>query len=210
MKKFFIVANIWKFIEAILLIAIGVTTIVLARNADFKWVIGLVAAICIIIDGAFNLIYYFFRVMYHEGRHGLIVSIAEITLGIFIIIVSCSGSKTFVVDNFTLLVSILLIVVGAALVLEAIAKTIGRGDSILSLALEFLLGIVGVTLGVLALIYSGRAADILLIIIGVIFIVVGLLIVMIVLLAMNKAHKAGKTMKEFFQSDFSTKDVLKK
>ena len=210
MKKFFIVANIWKFIEALLLIALGITTIVLARNSDYKYIIGLVAAIALIIDGVFNLIYYFIRVMYHEGRVGLISSIAEITVGIFIIVISSGTWKTFVVDNFTLLVSIGLIVVGAALMLEALAKTIGKGDSVLSLVLGFLIGAVAIALGVLALIYRGQAADILLIIAGVVYIIIGLIIVLIVLLLLNKAHKAGKTAKEFFESDIHAKDALQK
>ena len=209
MKKFFIVANIWKFIEAALLIALGVVTIVLAGNTDFKWVIGLIAAIAIIIDGAFNLFYYFLKVMYHEGRTGLILSIAEITIGIFIIVISSGTWKTFVVDNFTLLISIMLIVLGAALLLEAVAKTIGKGGSIISLVGEFLLGALAITAGVFALVYRGQASDILLIIVGICFIIVGVLIVLVVCLAMIKAHKAGKTIKEFLETDFSAKDALK-
>ena len=210
MKKFFLVANIWKFIEAILLIALGITTIILARNSDFKWVIGLVAAIGLIIDGTFNLIYYFMRVMFREGRTGLIVSVAEITLGIFIIIISCGTWKTFFVDNVTLLTAILLIVIGAALVLEAIAKTIGKGDSVIALVIEFLLGVIAITLGIFALVYLGRAADILLMIMGAIFIIFGLIIVLTVLLLLNKAHKAGKTAKEFFESDVNAREAFKK
>ena len=210
MKKFFIVANIWKFIEAALLIALGIVTIVLANNIEFKWVIGLVAAIGIIIDGVFNLTYYFLRVMYHEGRTGLIMSITEITLGIFIIVISSGTWKTFVVDNFTLLVAIMLIVIGSALILEAVAKTIGKGGSVLSLVGEFLIGALAIVAGVFALVYRGQAANILLIISGIIFIVVGLLLILVIVLAMSTAIKTGKTAKEFFESDITAKEALKK
>ncbi len=202
MKKFFIVANAWRFIEAILLITLGIFTIIFANSTDFKWVIGLIAAISLIIDGTFNLIYYFFRVMFHEAKAGLISSVGEITIGIFIIVAS-SANKTFFVDNFVLLVSLLLIVVGSTLIIEATAKIVAKTATVVALVVEYSLGALGIALGILGLVFM--TSDVLLIIAGAVLIAAGIVLTLFVVLSLITAVRAGKTVREFFESDNSIK-----
>ena len=208
MKKVFLVSNIWRFVEAAILIAIGGVTIIFAGNANFKWIIGLVASIAIIVDGVLNLLFYFFRVMFGEHRTGLVTSIGEITIGIFLIVVS-SANKTFVVDNFTLLIALLLVVLGSALSIEAIAKIVGKRYTVGGLIVQFIVGVLAIALGIVSLVFLNTAVDVLLIITGVILIVAGLLLVFTILLALYTAYKAGKTVKEFFESDYSATETIK-
>ncbi len=210
MKKYFIVANIWKIIEAALLITVGVLTIVSFGVVELQSVIGMIAAICIVVDGALNLIFYFFRVMFREpSRGGLILSIAEIALGVFLIVKESNPTDAFVVKNFTLIVAILLTVVGGAIIVEAVAKTIAKSDRLLALIGEFTVGAIALALGIVALVFTNIAANIMLIITGSLIILAGVLLLFVIVLAFVAAHKAGKTIREFFESDISTSETIK-
>ena len=211
MKKYFLVANIWKFIQAALLIALGIITIVFSNNESYKYVIGLVAAISLIVDGTLNLSFYVVRVIYHEPRVGLVPSIAELAIGIFIIVLtSQAGNQTLFVDSFALLVALSLIVIGSALIVDSIAKIISKGNKVTSLILEMFIAVLCIALGIGGIFCLNLAANILLIICGSLLIAVGLFYILIIVISLAVAIKAGKTFKEFFESDFSAKDVFKK
>lgn len=210
MKKYFIVANIWKILEAVLLVTVGVLTIVSAPVSDLRSVIGMIAAICVVTDGALNLIFYFFRVLFRQpSRNGLILSIAEIALGVFLIVKEAEPGSQFVVENFTLIIALLLTVIGAAVIIEAVGRTIAKSDKTLALIGEFAIGVIALALGIVAIIFLNVAIDVMLIITGSLIILAGVLLLFVIVLAFVAAHKAGKTIREFFESDISASETIK-
>ena len=147
--------------------------------------------------------------MFHQERTGLIFSIGEITLGIFLVIMS-NTNRTFVVDNFTLIMALLLVVVGAALLIETLAKVLAKSDYLFAIVGEFVIGAITLTLGILALVFLHTAELVIMIASGAVLVLAGLILLFAILLGLMTAIKAGKSAKQFFESNYSAKETLSK
>ncbi len=210
MKKYYLVANIWKFIEAALLIALGIITMVLANNGDFKYVIGLIAAISLIVDGAFNLSSYFFRVFFHQHRTGMVSAVVEIAMGVFIIVLTSQPAyRNLFVDGFALIVALLLIVIGVALFVEGAAKLAIKSKKILPVVVEFVIGAIVIAMGIVALVFLQSFASVILMVCGGFLILAGIVYIVLIVIQLIAAVHKGYTVIEFFESDFHTKDIIK-
>lgn len=185
--------SIWICIESVLLLTLGILTIVYARNHDAWNVIGYIAGVLILIDGLLRLTLFVITRSINVSKAGLYRGIGEVTFGVFLLI-----RPEIVVQYFTLLIAIGLVVVGLVFVIECIIANIRKSASTWTLIVSYLGSLLLLALGIFALIYypySGIANDeintisILLIVIGVLFIVSSVLIVIVLLSSLKKQEK---------------------
>lgn len=175
-KTLLLIKTIWTIVEAALLIALGIVVLANYNNQDGRNIIGLVAGILIIVDGALRLALYFLDVASQEQKTGLVAGVGELSIGIFLCI-----TPYILVDFLSLVMVLLILVIGAVLIVDALAKTLRRKVIPVPPAILVALYSIGVILlaaGIAGLVlYFGESAgdvkNILLIIIGVLLIVSG-------------------------------------
>lgn len=183
---------IWICIEAFLLLTLGILTIIYAQNHDAWNVIGYITGILVLIDGALRLTLFVLTRSVNISKVGLYRGIGEVTFGVFLLI-----KPGIVVEYFTLLIAIGLVVVGVVCFIETVISNVRRSLRTWTLIVSYVASLIVLGLGIVALIYypyeMSKAGDIntisiILIAIGILFIVSSLVIV-IALLVKNKNER---------------------
>lgn len=175
-QKLVLMKVIWSIVEAALLIALGIVVLVNYNNADGKNLIGTVAGILIVVDGALRLTLYFLDVASQEQKTGLVAGVGELSVGIFLIV------RPYILAEFLALVMVLLVlVIGVVLMIDALAKTLRRKTipvPMTILVITYIIGAILTAMGIVGLVlYFGEQAEdvqnVLLVIIGIMLIVGG-------------------------------------
>lgn len=180
--------TIWQYLEAAILIVVGILTAVYASNTDYKTFVAILIAVLIILDGLFRLgLYYTSHLVSSVAL--LLIGVFEITIGIYICILN-SG----VIDMFAEIVTILLLTAGVSLIPDGVLKLQRPERDIFLIVLEFVLAAVLIALGITAAITWGTNGDtsIILICVGIFLALMG---VGLVVLTSIKLAKGKKLMK---------------
>lgn len=182
MKKTSLLNTIWICIEAILLTALGVLTIIYARNTDAWNVIGYITGVLILIDGLLRLSLFILTRSINVSKMDLYRGIVEVTFGVFLLI-----RPEIVVSYFTLFIAIALVVIGIVSFIECIISNTRTSNlNKWGLVTCYILSLLVLATGIVALVYypydlskagGDNTISILLIVIGIVFIVAAIFIV---------------------------------
>ncbi len=209
-KKLVLMKVIWSIVEAALLIALGIVVLVNYNNADGKNLIGTVAGILIVVDGALRLALYFLDVASQEQKTGLVAGVGELSVGIFLIV------KPYILAEFLALVMVLLVlVIGVVLIIDALAKTLRRKVvpvPMSVLVITYIIGAILTAMGIVGLVlYFGEQAEdvqnVLLVIIGIMLIVGGVFEIGFSIGGLIAAKKANDAAQEVIAEEREEKRV---
>lgn len=187
MAKILKLWSIWQYIEAALLITLGVLTIVYAGDSGFWNIIGYCAGALIILDASMRLCVQFAKSVSSNDKSGLLAPIAELTFGVFI----CFIPQTLV-QYFSLLLAIMLIILSLIIIAEGVVRIVKKDTNIWLLIAYFVTALLLLTLGILGLVYFNYAILTILIIVGVVLALGGIAEIVTTTMVLVKQHKAKK------------------
>jgi len=119
MKKERLISTIWLSVEAVIMLALGILTIVFSNNHDFRTVIGYIIGGLILLDGILRIVLFIIGQTLSTRRIDLYRGISQITVGIVLLLV-----PDVVVYYFTLFVAIGLTVIGITVLVDAIISNV--------------------------------------------------------------------------------------
>ena len=203
-QKLVLIKTIWSFVEAALLIALGIVVLVNFNNETGKNLIGTVAGILIIVDGALRLALYFLDVASQEQKTGLVAGVGELSIGIFLCV-----RPDILVNFLTLVMVLLVLVIGAVVIADTIAKHVRMKIipvPMSMLILGYTIGTILLAMGIVGLVfyfgeYSGDVENILLIIIGILLIVGGVFEIGFSIGGLITAKKANDVAEEILAAE---------
>lgn len=147
MKKLISTWKIWQFVEAALLVILGVTTIVCAfSNKDN--VIGLVAGVILIVDGTIHAAINLFIKSTDIKFSTQAIAVAELALGIWLCI-----KPDQLAENVVLIASLTILVTGVLFLADSIFAAIHKSQAIKYLVMQFTISILIIAAGVVALVF---------------------------------------------------------
>jgi len=206
---------IFTVLESLVLLALGVLTIIYAKNHQYWSVIGYVSGALIILDGVIQLGICLFGNIVANAKLSLIRGISEVTLGIFILFI-----PEVVVRYFALLVSIAITVCGLMGIIDGIVSAARHSKKAGKLVLQFIGGAISIALGVVALCFypineqqasETNTISVLLIIIGVLFIISSLFAIGFMVGSIKKDRKEkDKLASEIADSREQEREKIKK
>lgn len=193
-SKLLLIWTIWQYIEAAILITIGILVTVFANNNDFRMFIAIFIGVLIILDGAFRLGLYYTNQI-RQSVALLIIGILELTIGIFICVLN-----TQVIEFLQQIITVLLIVAGVALIPDAILKATRKNHDVFMIVIEFVLAIVLLALGITSAVMWGLQGEthVIIMIVGILMALLGvglLVITTIKLIHGKKVLKSSGTTK---------------
>lgn len=201
MKKLIAIKTVWQIIEAAIFVGLGIITIIFSNNATYWKVIGYVTGALLAIDGLLRLIIYFANNNLDAARMNLIICVSEVTLAVFIFI--CAN---VVVEYFTLLIAILLIVLGFVTLVDSIVKIVKKSARAVSIIAGIISACCLLVLGIVALCFfpygkteqSGgvNTISVMLVVSGIVLILGGVVLVVYTFIALNKIKKLTKEQNE--------------
>lgn len=213
MKKTSLLNTIWICIEAALLATLGVLTIVYAKNTDAWNIIGYVTGVLILIDGVLRLSLFVLTRSLNVTKVDLYRGIAEVTFGIFVLI-----RPEIVVQYFTLLIAIGLVVIGLVFLIETVIANTRPVENKWTLVMSYLVSAAIIALGIVALVYypydlskagGTNTISILLVAIGILFVVAAVSVVVAVFANKKKETKELKEADEKIAEERSKKRAAK-
>ena len=146
MKRLITEYKVWKFIEAAIIITIGVLAIVSAINGETSFV-GLISGIALIVDGtlraSINII-----VKENKSFTRYAISIGELSIGIWLCI-----DPSQLAESLTLISSLTILVTGTFLLVEAIIDSIRKTKDVKSNVMQYIVSILTIAIGVVALVF---------------------------------------------------------
>jgi len=195
MKKLISTWKIWQFIEAALLIVIGVTTIVCALQGNVG-VIGLVAGIMLIIDGVIHACVNILIKSTDVKISTQAVAVAELALGVWLCI-----RPEQLAENVVLIASLAIVAAGIMFLGDTVFATIKKSQPLKFLIMQYVITALILAAGIIALVFypfngtgAGEVNTITFVLILVGGVLIGLAIyeVAITLILISKAKKAEK------------------
>lgn len=199
-KTLLTVWTIWQFVEAALLITVGILTAVFASNSKYKMLVSIFIGVLIILDGIFRLCLYY-TTKSSSAVALLVMGVLELSIGIYICILNEA-----IIDSFAEIVTIVLLVAGVALLPDGVIKARQQNHDVLLVVLEFILAIGLIALGITSAIMWGLNGDtsIILICVGIFLALlgVGLIVITIIKLRQGKKLITG--------SNATSKSIIKK
>lgn len=165
LKKGGLIWSIWNFVEAIVLITLGVFAMINSSNGGFQSSLFLILSIVMMAAGSFRIISNFLPIITCVGTdyetkeavrakisYDLAISgVIELALGI-VLCVNYGEVFKVVKDLLASATSILLIVIGGALIIFAIAFIVAKFYKIHLPIFEIILGVILLALGIVVLI----------------------------------------------------------
>lgn len=187
MKKMYKVWATWQIVEAIILIAAGVLTIVFSNNEDlYRWIFVAIGSF-VILDGVLRVLIPFFNK--DPGDNTLFVGIFELSFGIVIIL--HSAEITQLLMHF---IGVLLLVVAAVATADGVLRIKRKGESLFFPIFEFVAALVFIAVGVIIFvaISNPQLQNIVLIIVGAILIIVAIFEIAFTIKSLIKRKKKAK------------------
>ena len=197
MKRLITEYKVWKFIEAAIIITIGVLAIVSAINGETSFV-GLISGIALIVDGtlraSINII-----VKENKSFTRYAISIGELSIGIWLCI-----DPSQLAESLTLISSLTILVTGTFLLVEAIIDSIRKTKDVKSNVMQYIVSILTIAIGVVALVFfpfNGSTSGLntitfILILLRAALCVFGIYEIVTTIIVIVKAKKAEKTIIE--------------
>lgn len=184
---------VFTIIEAVIVLALGILTIIFAKDLKYWGILGYISGALIILDGIFQLGIRLFGKIVAQAKISMIRGTCELTLGIFILFV-----PEIVVEYFSMLVSIAMCVCGFMGIVEGIIDAVRHSKKTGKLVLQFIISAILIALGVVAIVFypdskehaSGtNTISVLLIIVGVLFIISSLVTIGYMIGSMKKGRE---------------------
>ena len=211
MKRLITEYKVWKFIEAAIIITIGVLAIVSAINGETSFV-GLISGIALIVDGtlraSINII-----VKENKSFTRYAISIGELSIGIWLCI-----DPSQLAESLTLISSLTILVTWTFLLVEAITDSIRKTKDVKSNVMQYIVSILTIAIGVVALVFfpfNGSTSGLntitfILILLGSALCVFGIYEIVTTIIVIVKAKKAEKTIIEATAKKHEEKRVEEK
>lgn len=169
MKKMYRVWAIWQIVEALLLIAAGVLTIIFSSNPDlYRWIFIAVGSF-IILDGVLRILIPFFNKDPKDNT--LFIGVLELTFGIVMIL----QSET-IIGLLMYFIGVLLFVIASVAIADGVLRIVRKKESLFFPVFEFIASLVFIAVGVIVFIAikEAKLQNVVLIIVGVILILIAI------------------------------------
>ena len=211
LKKGGVVWTIWNCVVAVLFITLGIVTIVLSGNKDFQNVAILIAGILAIVDASLRLLTHVLgfvqtsgpNVVVHANYGGIVGAVAELSVGILLIMVSRGESTLLMtlIQYLALFIGIILIVLGALTAIFAIVYLAKKLGYTLRGVMGIIIAALLITGGVLILVYANQEGmlQFMFVMYGIIFTVIGISLLcgtIAIAAAARRAIKAQENLKQ--------------
>ena len=193
MKRTTLLNTIWIIVEAALILVLGILTMVFAKKVDSWNAIGVVAGVLVLIDGLLYAVLFTLTRSVNNSKRTIYRGVAEVTLGIFLLI-----RPEIVVIYFTLLVAIALVVSGVVCLIECGMVLYRKAMERFQLIMSFIASGVILALGITALVFypynfsdagGTNTISVMLLGGGALFCALSVLIVIMTLLRVHKMAK---------------------
>ena len=194
---------VWNIIVAAIFVTLGVVSCVNAGNADFQNVVILIIGIFVIVDASFRLLFQVLRIF--VGDHLTIVAAdyaqaavaaSELAVGIVLILASQEMATLQALFKYlSLFIGILLITVGTIAVLFSIVLIVKKARSLILNILTIVGGAIGITAGILVMVYLGDQTNFLqvfFIVVGIFLMILGLLVLFLTIVGFIGVRKTEK------------------
>lgn len=187
MKKMYKVWAIWQIVEAIILAAAGVLTIIFSSNENLYRFIFIAIGSFVILDGLLRVLIPFFNKDPKDNT--LFAGIFELTFGIIVIIHSQD-----IIDLLLHFIGVLLFVVALVATADGVLRIKRKKETLFFPIFEFIASLVFVAVGVIIFIAIGnpQLQNVVLIIVGVILIIVAILEIALTIKSLVRRRKKTK------------------
>lgn len=197
---------IWNILVAAIFVTLGIVSCVNAGDTDFQNVVILIIGIFVIVDATFRLLFQVLRIF--VGKNITIVAAdyaqaavasSELAIGIVLILASQEMAALEALFKYlSLFIGILLVTVGAIAILFSIILIVKKARSMLLNILTILGGAIGITAGILVMVYLGNQNNFLqvfFIVVGIFLIVIGALVAFLTVLGVIETKRQAKENK---------------
>ena len=192
---------VWQIVEAIILLAAGVFTIIFSNDVNlYKWIFIAISAF-VILDGILRIMMPFFNKDPRDNT--MFIGIFELTLGIVILLKSQD-----IIQVMMLFIGIILLVLAPVAIADGVIRIARRRESLFFPVVEFVSSLIFIAVGTIILYSINNYMMIVLIVIGVILLILAIVEISLTIRMLSKIKKRERTEEKLEREGIDTSVVV--